>query len=128
MSIATPNPLIPQLAEALGLNPRKCRSVTLRLSVDDVVMANVCEYVDEDSANRVIQCFSSRQYVLVPNWITVTERLPPDDRDVLLTDGCDVVPAWFDVGDGWQAMETPENWRGAKAWMPLPDPPRGLKT
>ena len=124
MSIAISNPIIPQVAEALGLNPRKCRSVSLRLSVDDVVTADVCEYVDEEQLNKVIKCFTPREYVLVQNWRKVSESLPPEDQDVLLTDGEEVVQAWFEGEDGWQAWHTSDNWRGAKAWMPLPGPPR----
>lgn len=123
MSVAIGNPIIPQLVEALGLNPRKCRSIGLRVSVDDVVTADVCEYVDEEQLNRVIQCFTSRQYVLVQNWVKVRERLPPDDMEVLLTDGEGVVTAWFEGDDGWQTWQTPHGWKGPKAWMPLPAPP-----
>jgi hypothetical protein len=55
-------------------------------------------------------------------WISVSERLPEIDRDVLLTDGQEVVQAWLDE-DGWQVWHTSQNWRGARAWMPLPEPP-----
>jgi hypothetical protein len=55
-------------------------------------------------------------------WISVEERLPDEDRDVLLTDGQEVVQAWLDE-DGWQVWHTSQNWRGARAWMPLPKPP-----
>ena len=128
MSIAIVNPIIPQLMEALGLNSTKCRSIGLRVSCDGVVTADVCEYVDEEQLNRVIQCFTSRQYVLVQNWVKVRERLPPDDREVLLTDGEDVVTAWFDGEDGWQTWQTPHGWKWPKAWMPLPEPPRQCAT
>jgi hypothetical protein len=56
-------------------------------------------------------------------WIPVGERLPEIDRDVLLTDGEEVVQAWLDEDDGWQVWHTSQNWRGARAWMPLPEPP-----
>jgi hypothetical protein len=55
-------------------------------------------------------------------WISVSDRLPEIDRDVLLTDGQEVVQAWLDE-DGWQVWHTSQNWRGARAWMPLPKPP-----
>lgn len=124
MAIVFPNPLIPQIAEALGLNPRNVRSLRLNVSIDECVTADVCEYVDETSLDSVIKLFANRKYVLVPGWVSVTERLPPHDRGVLLTDGEEVVSAWFDAVDGnWEAPQASENWRGAKAWMPLPEPP-----
>jgi hypothetical protein len=58
----------------------------------------------------------------VPQWISVSERLPEIDRDVLLTDGEEVVMAWL-AEDGWQTWNASQNWRGARAWMPLPEPP-----
>jgi hypothetical protein len=56
-------------------------------------------------------------------WIPVTDRLPSEDVDVLLSDGQEVVQAWFDAEDGWQAWHTSDGWRGARCWMPLPAPP-----
>jgi hypothetical protein len=58
-----------------------------------------------------------------PRWIPVDERLPEIDRDVLLTDGEEVVMAWL-AEDGWQTWNASQNWRGARAWMPLPEPPQ----
>jgi hypothetical protein len=55
-------------------------------------------------------------------WISVSERPPEIDRDVLLTDGEEVVMAWL-AEDGWQTWNASQNWRGARAWMPLPEPP-----
>jgi hypothetical protein len=60
---------------------------------------------------------------MTSEWISVSERQPKADADVLLTDGLEVVQAWFEEDDGWQAWHTSDNWRGAKAWMPMPRPP-----
>ena len=56
-------------------------------------------------------------------WIPIEERLPEIDRDVLLTDGEEVVLAWL-AEDGWQTWDASQNWRGPRAWMPLPEPPK----
>lgn len=76
MPIAIPNPLIPRLAEALGLDPKRCRSLTLRLCTDDVVTASVDQYVTEGELEKVIQCFATKEYVLA-------ERLSSAEREAL---------------------------------------------
>ena len=67
--------------------------------------------------------------VTVQKWISVTERLPEDDSDVLayLRDGDEgrIYPAnyakgvWFDCIFASSANNTTTH------WMPLPEPPKG---
>ena len=137
MAITLPNPLIPKLAEALGLNPRKCKSVRLNISTDDAVRADVTEYVDEHQLERIIQCFTfAQKYVLVPEdaakWVPVSKRLPDVDQRVLVA---------YDIGyrrgvatgsritggskPYWNVEEIDPRCTEVTAWMLLPDePPR----
>jgi pyrroloquinoline quinone (PQQ) biosynthesis protein C len=66
MAIAMPNPLLKRLAEALGLDPNRCRSIDLHLRTDDVVTVSAVEYVDEEQAERVVKVMKSVEYFLVP--------------------------------------------------------------
>lgn len=140
MAVAVPNPLIPQLAEALGLNPRKCRSLNLQVATDDAVMVHVNEYVDEEQLSRVIQCFTPREYVLVPRdaakWVSVQDRLPKVDQRVLVA--YDIghkrgIAAGTRITDGrrpyWNVEEIDPRCTDVSAWMLLPDePPRHRAT
>lgn len=65
MTIAPTDPLIPQLAEAMGLDPKRCRSIDLHLRTNDVVTATVQEYVEAYQAGSLIKLFRSGEYVLV---------------------------------------------------------------
>ena len=63
-------------------------------------------------------------------WISVDERLPEKMKDVLCSDGADVFLAHYDeMCDGsiwWQPWGLP-HLEGITHWMPLPEPPEGVK-
>lgn len=66
MAVAPPDSLIPQLAEALGLDPKRCRSIDLHMRTNDVLTVTATEYIDVEQAGRIIQLMRSRDYALVP--------------------------------------------------------------
>ena len=60
-------------------------------------------------------------------WISVKDRLPEDDRNVLVYDDHDIQfwVAWHDeCHNNWYTQEG-ESVYGVSHWMPLPQPPKG---
>lgn len=80
---------------------------------------------DRSEAHRMIVQLPSAQ----PGWIPVTERLPENDNDVLVTDGTDCAvaywrtdaQAWDDCLHGWCDLYGLD----VIAWCPLPEPWKG---
>lgn len=66
MAVAMPDPLIPSLAEAMGLDPGRCRSIDLHLRTNDVVTVNTVEYVHAQHLDGVITAIREAEYALVP--------------------------------------------------------------
>jgi hypothetical protein len=56
-------------------------------------------------------------------WISVKDRLPEDDRNVLVySEICGIVIADYDT-NGW--CDQQYNFIRPSHWMPLPEPPKG---
>lgn len=88
-------------------------------AIDDLVY--ICKHLSEELRN-------------VTKWIPVTERLPEDIDDVLVTDGKAFAvgywrhdaKAWDSTGFGWieNRTEPPYGINTVAYWMPLPEPPK----
>lgn len=60
-------------------------------------------------------------------WFSVKEKLPEDDRNVLVYDDNDdeLYIAWYEeYNNRWYSQES-ERLYGVTHWMPLPEPPKG---
>lgn len=129
MAVVPPNPIIPRLAEALGLNPKKCRSLSLRASINDAVMVTADEYADERQLENVIKCFTKRDYTLVYNaWASVSDFLPKDEtwcwvRD---KDGIEFIAMRSrSAAGGWTNLDTWEDFQNEVThWIALQSPPK----
>ena len=88
--------------------------------IKDCPKANVSDTEDD--------CIDKCPTVEVPRWIPVTERVPMDDKNVIVcvdgivTTGYHDERGWFWESDG-KAIRRPR----VTHWMPLPKPPKGGK-
>ena len=57
-------------------------------------------------------------------WISVSEKLPASDEDVLITNGIGIYVGWIDATDkGWRVdSEMDYFMNDIVAWQPLPEP------
>ena len=67
--------------------------------------------------------------VTVQEWISVTERLPEDDRDVLayssIGEESRIYPACYSNGVWFDCVFNAPATGTTTHWMPLPEPPKG---
>ena len=64
-----------------------------------------------------------------PHWIPVTERLPEDERNILITYYGDITMGWYrESVNTWMIYEGEGNAEPDEvtAWMPLPEPYKGV--
>ena len=78
---------------------------------------------EEDAIHAVIDA--------LPHWIPVTERLPEDERNILITYYDDITIGWYRKSENtWMIYEGEGNAEPDEvtAWMPLPEPYKGVTT
>jgi len=63
-------------------------------------------------------------YMNSMEWISVKDRLPSDEQDVIVTDGKNVLQTFYAIYDSGISWGT-SRWVGEIThWMPLPEPPQ----
>ena len=80
-----------------------------------------CELVKTDT--EILNALDMAiQAIEQTKWISVSEKLPGSDEDVLLTNGIGMYIGWIDPTDGaWRVDSESEYFmRDIIAWMPLP--------
>lgn len=88
------------------------------------------ETLDEaaDAIEELMRRCEQFQYMPPPAWIPVTERLPKANQEVLvyLWDNARAFIAWIDDEGRWETEDfyIDKDYL-PKAWMPLPEPPKG---
>ena len=79
---------------------------------------------------KVIETISELEENPEPHWIPVTERLSEVGENVLLSYFDEITIGWLNsdglwsIYDGWKCVNADE----VSAWMPLPEPYKGVTT
>ena len=82
---------------------------TMRQATYNAAISDACRIVDAIPA------------VDIPRWIPVTERLPQESGEYLVTIGSMLYFSWFYKDDGVWSFRNAD----ITAWMPLPEPYKG---
>lgn len=78
---------------------------------------------------KVIETISELEENPEPHWIPVTERLPDDSRNVLITSRCGVSMAWYNGSYFEKGANTHHRkMQTVTAWCELPEPYKVVTT
>jgi len=80
-----------------------------------------------DSASQTPSPTAATPVAVPPAWISVKDRLPETDCDVLAYRvGAGSLPSWIEIARCFTDRRT-RQWVGhVTHWMPLPEPPKGV--
>ena len=84
-----------------------------------------------NEANAIMDAFDEYVDSNEPHWIPVTERLPEDERNVLITYYDEITMGWYrESEDTWLIYEGDANAEPEEvtAWCELPEPYKGVTT
>ena len=86
--------------------------------LSDVGDINRCCAEDAEALDMAIKALEQTR------WISVSEKLPASDEDVLITNGIGIYVGWIDATDkGWRVdSEMDYFMNDIVAWQPLPEP------
>jgi len=77
----------------------------------------------ESMPQPVTSAFLAGYQAAAPQWISVKDRLPENDNEVLIVASGEVTTAFYEAGDfGWSYGTTGYE-TTITHWMPLPKPP-----
>ena len=80
-------------------------------------------------ANAIMDAFDEYVDSNEPHWISCSERLPNMHDEVLVTARGEVSIAWLYVDEKWRSNDMPQPmFKDIIAWIPLPEPYKGVTT
>jgi hypothetical protein len=100
MAIAVTSPAVGRLAAALGLE--RCRSATISLGVDEVVMIRAQQYAEVNQLTRMAAELETNEYVVITR--DEYDKLKADARH--FADAAERSPTVSKTGEGQSGMRT----------------------
>ena len=104
------------------------------MSLREEQCKKICRILDDVLANRpterdslIVAVQLAFKALSEPHWIPCSERLPDMHDEVLVTARGEVSIAWLYVDGKWRSNDMPQPmFKDIIAWMPLPEPYKGV--
>ena len=115
-------------AEELVKTLRLCNSVSCRGCA--LYELSGCGSILKQQAADMLEKLAAEKDEKKPEWISVKDRLPERDRNVLVIDGHNsirILAFWRKNGNEWEWITETygiSRKNDVKMWMPLPEPPK----